>query len=147
MPSTHPDNTSASGPAPAQRGRILVVDDDPAIRSLLDDVLSRDGFAVAGASGTAKALELLEGEAFDLVLTDVLMPEGDGFELLVRHLEGVHRLPPVIVMSAGGLLSVDYLLSTARSMGAAAVLEKPFRLSELRSAVEAILRPQTAGEE
>ena len=67
-----------------EKHSILVVDDDPLIRSLLVKVLSLQGYDVSEASGADKALEMLEQNTFDLLLTDYKMPGKNGMELLIE---------------------------------------------------------------
>ena len=81
--------TSASrkGTDPARTDRILVVEDDQALRLLLDDELAEEGLSIATAASAEEALELLGGAPFDLVVSDVRLPGMDGFELLRRTRE------------------------------------------------------------
>ncbi len=88
--------------APEQgRGRILVVDDEPAIRALLKKIIERRGYSVDGARDGAEAIELLKVNTYDLMLIDLMMPNVNGFELvayLASH-PGKRR-PSVIVITA-----------------------------------------------
>lgn len=117
---------------------ILVVDDDADVRELLCRMLEQDGYAAAAASGGAQALRSIESDAPDLVITDVVMPGMDGFEVLQR----LRHLAPqagVLVMSGGGRLGLDLYLETARRLGASAVLRKPFTRAEMLDAVRRAL--------
>jgi two-component system, cell cycle sensor histidine kinase and response regulator CckA len=86
---------------PTEAACVLVVDDEPANRKLLADMLRREGFAVRVAEGGAEALAELENGAVDLVLLDMMMPEVDGIAVL-RRLAAEGRLPalPVVVVTA-----------------------------------------------
>jgi adenylate cyclase len=108
----------------AERGRILVVDDNAANRDLLSRRLTRAGHEVVEAEGGAAALDMLERDTFDLVLLDLIMPDITGYEVLCR----LKTLPatkdiPVIMISA-----LDDLDSIVRCIEAGAVdyLPKPF---------------------
>src|SRR5262245_1254209 len=75
------DDAVTPAPEPTN-GKILVVEDDPDIRSILQRFLARRGYAVKAAENGAEALELLAHEPVDLILSDVRMPRMDGLELL-----------------------------------------------------------------
>jgi CheY-like chemotaxis protein len=127
-------------PPPAiagQPGRLLVVDDDPLSRDLLQRRLERLGCSVEVAEHGRRALELLGGDQFDVVLLDIMMPEMDGYETLARvKAEPTLRDVPVIVLTA-----VDELDSAVRciELGAEDSLAKPINPSLLRARVEACL--------
>lgn len=83
------------------RGRILVVDDEPAIRALLKKIIERRGYLVDDAKDGAEAIDLLQVNTYDLMLIDLMMPNVNGFELveyLSKH-PGKRR-PSVIVITA-----------------------------------------------
>ena len=70
------------------RARVLAVDDQRYFRELMDSMLSEEGYEVRTVSGGAEALHALEREHFDIVVTDVMMPEMDGTELIERIKQG-----------------------------------------------------------
>jgi len=114
---------------------LLIVEDDQEMRDLLRKVLEKEGYRVSVAGDGAEALSLLDGETFDLVVTDMLMPVKNGLDLL----HDVHRsrpLLPVIMVTAFG----DWA-SYARAVeeGAAAFIKKPLRMAELVAAVQSTL--------
>ena len=114
--------------------RILVVEDDDAIRALLFTVLRRRGFKVDTSSNGANALEKLNVCAYSLILLDVMMPVMDGYSFLqeLEKLKPVHR-PLVIVLTAGG---------TPRQLNAeivAGTVRKPFDIPLLVDTVAALL--------
>jgi DNA-binding NtrC family response regulator len=117
-----------------------VVDDDDAILTLVRYCLQREGYQVACASGRAPVLALLAGGHYDLVITDVLMPEIDGTEVLA--VTRAHQPDAaVLAMSGGGPhLTAEYCLKLARSLGGATPLEKPFHVEELLTAVQNALQ-------
>jgi CheY-like chemotaxis protein len=83
----------------AKRGKVLVVDDEPAIRDLFTEYLTQQGFEVVTAEGGAEALTRLAGDRPDIVLLDVRMPGIDGIETL-RRIRGVNMRVPVLMISA-----------------------------------------------
>lgn len=117
---------------------VLVVDDEPAIRELLGQVLERDGHTVLQAENGRKAIRMLHGAAVDLVITDILMPEQEGMETISQ----IRRLRPeikIIAISGGGRrLFMDFLPLAAR-LGADRTIEKPFKPASVASAVSELL--------
>jgi CheY-like chemotaxis protein len=118
--------------------RILLVDDNTALRSVLRLVLVCAGHAVYDVANGREALKQIAAEPFDLVITDLLMPEMDGVETIFA----IHKAQPglpIIAMSGGGLGSAHLYLALARLGGAGRILEKPFANSELLLAVDELL--------
>ena len=118
---------------------ILVADDEDSIRSLLEHFLSSAGHKVVIAANAREAGEAMAREAFELVITDVLMPDGDGLDL-ITELRKKQPRARIIAMSGGGryLEGSDYL-KLAKGLGAHAVLGKPFSISELSAALDAVM--------
>jgi len=121
--------------------RVLVVDDEVGVRSGVCRFLRRSGHEVMEASGGAEALRQAYGQALDLVITDINMPDVDGIEVimaLARERPGL----PIIAISGGGLMPKDLLLSSAGLLGAVHTVAKPFVLEDLRRVVDAVLAGQ-----
>ena len=118
--------------------RILVIDDDRAVRENVAMYLRRLGHEVLEASDGLRGFEILAGPAVDLVVTDINMPDMDGIEVIDRLREATDGCP-VIAISGGGLFAKDLLLENAAMLGAVSTLAKPFDLNDLRAAVEAAL--------
>jgi diguanylate cyclase (GGDEF)-like protein len=118
------------------KGRILAVDDQRYFRELLEGMLTEAGFEVQTASGAEEALEVLEHASFDVVLTDLVMPEMDGNEL-------VHRIklrdPEQEVVVVTGVVDVKTAVD-AMKLGAAEYLLKPFDSDTLASTLEGVLQ-------
>ena len=112
--------------------RILVVDDESIVRELTVELLRRSGYAPHGVPSARHALELLEQEPFDLLLSDVVMPEMTGVELLYELRARKHDLP--VVLMTGGSQDPDRT-SNAVKVGATGLLYKPFSHEELRDVV------------
>jgi CheY-like chemotaxis protein len=121
--------------------RILYVEDDADLRDDVIAILARAGFKIVGASNGREALELCLHSPPDLVITDLVMPEMDGIEL-IRSLRKIMPELPVIAVSGGlstAASSARPILNAAKALGAAAVLPKPFRPHDLCRAVERAL--------
>jgi two-component system response regulator (stage 0 sporulation protein F) len=117
--------------------RILVVDDDPALTRLVMDVLCAWGCETASAAGAGEAVGLLTLRSFDLVLTDLHMHVGNGFELLKEIRTG---WPGTAVILMSSFPSPD-TVSEALEAGAVAFLSKPFSLDELREVLDLLPTP------
>ena len=113
--------------SPASEGRILVIDDEPSLRDVLELGLSRAGFFVGTAASQSEALARLE-ERWDLVVTDLQLPDGDGLSIL-RQVKEMSPETAVVVLTAHG--SADTAVA-AMKLGAHDYLTKPFDLDELR---------------
>ena len=117
---------------------VLVIDDEPAIRSLLRHVLERDGHEVLEAENGRKGMRALRGAAVDLVITDIIMPEQEGFETISE----IRRTRPgvkIIAISGGGRrLTMDFL-PMAKRLGADRTFDKPFRPAAVAAAVSELL--------
>src|SRR6266511_4618026 len=116
--------------------RILIVDDEPQILSLLEVFLSSLEYTVRAAGDGEHALQLLQREPFDGVVTDLKMPKLGGLELL-RTIKRSHPLLPVIVMT--GYPSVETAVGAMKE-GAADFITKPLRLDELKLALNKITK-------
>ena len=123
--------------------RILVVDDDGDVRDLVCRMLEQDGYEAVPAKDGSQALERFGLLPPDLVITDVVMPEVDGLEVLLK-LRSLAPEAATMVMSGGGRVQPDIYLETARRLGARAVLRKPFTRAEMLDAVHKILGPRPA---
>jgi CheY-like chemotaxis protein len=115
---------------------VLLIEDDPFTGETLCSMLEASGHTVTWARDGKKAMVLLEGgEAFDLVITDILMPDMDGLES-IQYLKRERPGLPVIAMT--GQVDTPYLRA-AKLFGAKSTLNKPFGLKELRGAIEIAL--------
>jgi CheY-like chemotaxis protein len=116
--------------------RILVVDDEQAVRDTVQLLLKREGYRVATAESGSVALEMMEIFDFDMAIVDVVMPGMDGFETITAVRK---KLPgaPIIVISAHGALTsaeTDYFRA-AMELGATCCLQKPFSREQLLDAI------------
>ena len=118
--------------------KILLVDDEESIRTMVRMVLGEENYSFDEASNGSEALSIMEEKPFDLIITDVIMPDCDGIELVTTVRK---KLPDikVIVMSGGGRVRADHYLDLAEKLGASRVFEKPFNTAELRETVSELL--------
>jgi len=121
-----------------RRATILVVDDDRQVLDSVSMMVEDFGFKVASAAGGAEAIAAFHEIAPDVVLTDIAMPQPDGFGV-IRALRGTGRSPKIVAMSGGGRIGPSDVLDVARALGANAVIRKPFREAQLRKVLVATL--------
>jgi two-component system, OmpR family, response regulator CpxR len=124
--------------------RILLIDDDVELCSLLDELLRREGFDVQMEHDGARGLERALSRQFDLIVLDVMLPHLDGFEVL-RQLRRSSMVPVVMLTARGE--DVDRIVGL--ELGADDYLPKPFNPRELTARIRAILRrmePKAAGD-
>jgi len=133
-----------TGAAPRPAGpRILVVDDEPGITGMLAIVFEREGYAVTTAGSCAEALRLVEETRPDLVLTDLRMPDGTGFEVLKRVRETDAETPVVMITAYTSTKTAIEALKA----GAYDYVSKPFDVDELKHVVgKALERKRLADE-
>jgi CheY-like chemotaxis protein len=117
---------------------ILVIDDSDDIREGICEVLRSVGHTVAEAADGRKAIAILDTRRFDVVVTDILMPEQDGTEVIM-HLLGQPDRPRVLAMSGGGANMPAYMSLHLARLKADATLMKPFTNDELQSRIEQLL--------
>jgi DNA-binding response OmpR family regulator len=110
--------------------RVLVIDDDRPIADLLAIALTKMGYSVMTASGGHEGLRLFQRESFDLVITDIVMPDGDGHEVAQEIRQSGRPWTPIIAMSGTPWLLEGQFDS---------VLPKPFGLDALAVAVAQVM--------
>jgi CheY-like chemotaxis protein len=118
---------------------VLIVDDDPGLRETLSRMLASVGYDVDSVGDAHTAIEAVSKRPPDIIITDIYMPAGDGFELL-NWLRNRGIGIPVIAMSGSSSGGGEYdQLSVAGHLGAAAVIDKPFRQSKLVETIDRVL--------
>lgn len=118
--------------------KILVIDDDPLARSLSERALKRAGHDAVTADNGEAGLRCFSEDDFDLVITDIFMPDCDGLEV-IRGIAGTAPSTPILVISGGSKDIPEDYLRIAGLMGAHSTLAKPFTPEDLRYAVENLL--------
>ena len=123
----------------AGRPAVLVVDDDDDLRNMLHRMLASLDYRVESVSDAGAAIASISAQPPDIILTDIYMPAGDGFELL-NWLRSNEKAIPVVAMSGSGSVPNRYdQLTVAEHLGAVAVIDKPFRQSLLVETLDRIL--------
>ena len=120
--------------------RILIIDDDPDTRSMLEDILKSASHQTFTAADGKEGLKQYLANPADLVITDMFMPDKDGFETIVELRK---KFPTVAIIAMSGKAVAANMLSIAQKLGAAEVLQKPFLSIELLSAVDRALRRES----
>jgi DNA-binding response OmpR family regulator len=126
---------TAHGIETAATGCVLVVDDDPQVRQVIQWALEDDGLAVMAAPDGRTAIALASREVPDLVVLDLTLPEMDGYEVARAIRSGREQPIPFLVITGDGDASAK-----ARRVGAYRFLRKPFRIEELLDAVHGGLK-------
>jgi CheY-like chemotaxis protein len=119
---------------------VLSVEDDPAIQSLITDVLEEEGYRVLNARNGAEAIELLDRTRPDVVVLDLLMPVMHGWEFMETYAErtGGAKIP-IVVVSVNAVLPRSF-----DRFGVRSCISKPFRINDLLQAVEDAVQPVAA---
>lgn len=119
-------------------GKVLIIDDDPALLRLMSLAFQGAGYATVSADNGRKGLRMAKAHHPDLVVTDIVMPDIEGIAA-IRVMKGAARPPKIIAISGAGRgRGADYL-TWARHLGADEVLAKPFRMSELLKVSKSVI--------
>lgn len=118
--------------------RILVVDDDEAIRDMLALTLQRRGLHVVTARDGNDGVRIYKTQQFDVVVTDLIMPDKEGIEMILE-MRQMKRPIRIIAISGGGRVDQSMHLHLARSVGADRVLSKPFMPQDLVNLIEEVM--------
>jgi DNA-binding response OmpR family regulator len=117
---------------------ILLIEDDKELRSMLRTALVRKDFNVLEADNGKEAMIQFKPGITDLVITDLIMPEEDGLEVIMKIREKKPGIK-IIAISGGGKAGPGSYLNLAKALGADAVFSKPFSVGELVSKIESLL--------
>lgn len=121
--------------ASVRPARILIVDDDEDVRLVLRRMLEQGGYEIAEASHGREALGVMRQRDYDLLITDLIMPEQEGIETIQTFHE---QYPAVKIIAISGAYSTDYL-RIAKLLGAHEVMQKPLRLESVLATVSRLL--------
>ena len=125
---------------PTAPTRLLLVDDEAALREPLAEYLARQGFSVSQAANAAQARSLIKTELPELVLLDIMMPGEDGLSLC-RHLADAHAIPTILLTAKGE--ATDRIVGL--EIGADDYVVKPFEPRELVARIRSVLRRSAKG--
>ncbi len=116
-------STSALRNKMTNKGSVLIVDDEPVIRKILAQIVTRKGWSVTEAIDGLDALEKLESTSFDIVISDIKMPRLDGMELLVEVKARYPQISVILITGHGG----EYSSLDILAAGADYFITKPFK--------------------
>jgi len=117
---------------------ILIIEDDNEVREFLESVLTRAGYQTHTAANGREGVQVFRTGNFDLVITDIIMPEKDGIETIMDMKRERSDLR-VLAISGGGRAEPDNYLESARLLGADATMKKPFTNQEIIATVKQLL--------
>lgn len=120
--------------------RILVVDDEESVREMLTQMLEPAGYDVIEAGNGAEACDVCKELPVDLIITDIVMPEKNGIDLIMDVKNEFPDTPVIAISGGGGITGRFDYLEIAKLVGAKNILKKPFAMADLRSAVDNILK-------
>jgi len=118
---------------------ILIIDDEPQIRSMLKLMLERDGYEVAEAPDGIEGIRSYRQNPADLIITDLIMPNKDGIGVII-DLKKEFPDVKIIALSGGGLNKPEGYLKGAKKLGAACTLTKPIDRGEMLRAIKDVLK-------
>ena len=124
--------------------RILIIDDEPQIRSMLTLMLEREGYEIVEAPDGVAGIKIYRQNPADLIITDLIMPNKDGIGMII-DLKKEFPDVKIIAMSGGGLNKPDGYLKGAKKLGAACTLTKPIDREEMLKAVRETLKESPTG--
>jgi CheY-like chemotaxis protein len=131
----------AASDAPAQGPDVidvLLIDDSPEVRSLLERTLAHAGYSVRSCADGHGALSLLSRTSFRLVVTDIYMPRMDGYEVIMK-VNAAKPKPQVLAISGGTMSVAGVNLRVAKNLGCERVLAKPFDLPDFYTLVREMI--------
>jgi len=121
---------------------ILVIDDSLSALQMAGMILESAGYQVSTCANGRRAVQMLRQETFDLILTDIYMPDADGLEV-IREAHQICPGVPVVAMS--GATGLRNMLAIAKYLGASQIVHKPFSKSDLLNAVATALDARCGG--
>ncbi len=114
---------------------ILIIDDDELVCNFMKETLTLEGYDVIVTESAAEGISLYQKHKFDLVITDIIMPDKEGLET-IGELKKICPSIKIIAMSGGGIVPGEEYLVLASRMGASFTLQKPFGREELLAVIE-----------
>jgi DNA-binding NtrC family response regulator len=118
------------------KGRVLLVDDEISVRTILKQILERSEFEADTASDGVEALEKLKNSSFDIVVSDINMPNMDGVALLKKVKETYPTMPVVFITAFGK----DKIIIEAMKVGLADFIEKPFKMDTVITTINRYIK-------
>ena len=121
--------------------KILIIDDDEQILPMLAHAMELAGYAAVTALDGREGQRLLEKQHFDLVITDLIMPEREGMET-ITYIKKNFPAIKIIAISGGGRIGPETYLPAAKELGADDIFAKPFAMADLLAAIRKLLKEQ-----
>lgn len=118
--------------------KLLVVDDEPSIRRIIQLMLKGSGHKLFTASNGLEAMQILDKESIDLVILDIVMPEQGGLETIMQ-IKNTHPGIKLIIISGKVPVENDAFRNLVDQYGAARVFDKPFEKEEIMKTIEQLL--------
>lgn len=118
--------------------QILVIEDDKVLRETICEILLNDEYKISEAFNGEMGIQMIENETYDLVITDILMPQKDGLEVIMSLKKSGISTKIIAISGGGRVLAKDYL-NIAKKFGCDEVIEKPFEINELIEKVKKVL--------
>ena len=119
-------------------GKVLIIDDDPALLRLMSMAFQQAGYSTVAADNGRKGIRMASAYRPDLVVTDIVMPDIEGIGA-IRAIKGAKRPPKVIAISGVGRLRYGDYLTWASHLGADEVLAKPFKMSDIVNLAQRVI--------
>jgi len=121
--------------------RILIIEDDDKVRTLLERFMVLDGHEVETAENGLVGLKMIASKQYDLLITDIVMPEQDGIGVLIELRKKSSKLKTIVITGGTSKLDVQNLMQTAKVLKADRVLTKPLDFENLKLTVAELLKP------
>jgi CheY-like chemotaxis protein len=118
---------------------ILVADDDEQYPIMLAKILRNNNHTVVIANDGQQALDFCKNQKFDLIITDILMPNVDGIDLIIDLTEHNEKVPIIAISGGRNTITAEFNLQSASTLGVQAVLKKPFTNDQLLETVQNLL--------
>jgi|694.fasta_scaffold110084_3 CheY-like chemotaxis protein len=119
--------------------KILVIEDENLLSDLLKKFLTRDGHQVLIANDGVEGIKIYYQFRPDLIITDIIMPEKDGIEVIVEVLKDNPELPIIAISGGRRAVTADFNLDSAEMLGVKGILQKPFTHEQLQELIESVL--------
>lgn len=120
-------------------GTIIILDDDPLMLKMIEASLLNEGYEVISLSRSNELTHYLRGVDISLIITDILMPDRDGLEV-IRTVKATNPGCKILAISGGGGMAAKDLLAIASCMGVEDTLSKPFSIEVLLEKVKALVK-------
>ena len=118
---------------------ILVIEDESQLSELLKKMLMRDGHQVLIADDGVEGIKSFHQFNPDLIITDIIMPEKDGIEVIMEVLKENPNLPIIAISGGRRAVTADFNLDSAEMLGVKGILQKPFTHEQLQELIESVL--------